>query len=99
MQRARCSSRRTYFRHELDVIKATPSVERVIITSSQFVCGPGYIPKHDEDFAPVTVYGQSKVLTEQLTRQAGLRCVWTIVRPTNIWGRGTCATSGNSGES
>jgi nucleoside-diphosphate-sugar epimerase len=73
-------------RHVLDAIKATPGIRRVIITSSQFVCGPGYAPRHDEDFHPVTVYGQSKVITEQLTRAASLPCVWTIVRPTNIWG-------------
>ena len=70
----------------LDAIKATESVQRVIITSSQFVCAPGRLPKHDEDYFPETVYGQSKVLTEQLTRKANLSCCWTIVRPTNIWG-------------
>jgi nucleoside-diphosphate-sugar epimerase len=70
----------------LAAIKATPSIKRAIITSSQFVCGPGYAPKHDEDFHPVTVYGQSKVRMEQMTRTAALPCVWTIVRPTNIWG-------------
>jgi nucleoside-diphosphate-sugar epimerase len=73
-------------RHVLDAIKATPSIRRVLIASSQFVCGPGYAPQHDEDFHPVTVYGQSKVITEQLTRAADLSCVWTIARPTNIWG-------------
>jgi GlcNAc-P-P-Und epimerase len=70
----------------LDAIKATPSVQRAIITSSQFVCGPGYQPKDDLDFHPVTVYGQSKVLTEKATRAAGLACTWTLIRPTNIWG-------------
>ncbi len=73
-------------RNVLDAIKATPSVRRAVITSSQFVCGPGYLPAHDEDFHPVTVYGQSKVVTEQLTRAAALPCTWTLVRPTNIWG-------------
>jgi nucleoside-diphosphate-sugar epimerase len=70
----------------LAAIKATPSVQRVIITSSQFVCGAGFPPRNDEDFHPVTVYGQSKVITEQLTRGANLPCTWTIVRPTNVWG-------------
>ncbi|MDR1144759.1 MAG: NAD(P)-dependent oxidoreductase [Verrucomicrobiales bacterium] len=70
----------------LKAITAVPSVKRVIITSSQYVCGPGYQPKHDEDYAPVAVYGQSKVETERLTRNAGLTCCWTIIRPTNIWG-------------
>ena len=70
----------------LDAIKKTPSVERVIMVSTQYVAGPGRLPKHDEDYFPHTVYGQSKVITEQLTRQAELGCIWTFVRPTNIWG-------------
>jgi nucleoside-diphosphate-sugar epimerase len=71
----------------LAAIKTTTSVFRVIITSSQHVRKPGSgLPKHDEDFAPHGFYGESKVITEQLTRRAGLSCVWTIIRPTTIWG-------------
>jgi len=70
----------------LDAIQATPGVLRVIITSTQFVCGPGPLPKNDEDYFPATVYGHSKVLTEKLTRAAGLPCCWSLIRPTNIWG-------------
>lgn len=73
-------------RNVLAAVAATPSVQRLIVTSTQFVCGPGYVPKHDEDYAPHTVYGQSKIITEQLTRQAELHCAWTIIRPTTIWG-------------
>ena len=73
-------------RNVLGAIKATPSVQRVIITSSQFVCGPGRLPKDNNDYFPETVYGQSKVVTERLTREASLPCCWTIIRPTNIWG-------------
>jgi nucleoside-diphosphate-sugar epimerase len=32
------------------------------------------------------VYGRSKVITENLTREANLPGTWTIIRPTNIWG-------------
>jgi nucleoside-diphosphate-sugar epimerase len=70
----------------LNAIKKTPSIDRVIIVSTQYVCGSGRLPENDEDYFPHTVYGQSKVITEQLTRQADLNCVWTMVRPTNIWG-------------
>ncbi|MDD3276573.1 MAG: NAD(P)-dependent oxidoreductase [Kiritimatiellales bacterium] len=70
----------------LNAIKNTGSVERAIIVSTQYVCGPGRLPEHDEDYFPHTVYGQSKVITEQLTRKADLPCVWTLIRPTNIWG-------------
>lgn len=69
----------------LEAVKAAP-VRRLIVTSTQFVCAPGRFPKNDEDYFPGTVYGQSKVVTEQLTRKAGLQCCWTIVRPTNVWG-------------
>jgi nucleoside-diphosphate-sugar epimerase len=72
--------------HVLEAIAATSSVARVVITSTQFVCSPGVLPRYDEDFSPFTVYGSSKVITEQLTRQANLPCTWTIVRPTTIWG-------------
>ena len=70
----------------LAAIQATPSVERVIITSTQFVCTPGHPPAHDEEYDPHTAYGESKVITEKLTRAADLDAVWTLVRPTNIWG-------------
>jgi GlcNAc-P-P-Und epimerase len=73
-------------RNILQAIRTTPSVQRAIITSSQFVCAPGRLRKNDTDYFPETVYGESKVITEQLTREADLPTSWTIIRPTNIWG-------------
>lgn len=70
----------------LDSIRVTPSIQRVVITSSQFVCAPGRLPASDTDYFPETIYGESKVLTEKITREANLPCCWTIIRPTNIWG-------------
>lgn len=70
----------------LDAINATPSIQNAVITSSQYVCGPGHHPKDEFEYAPATVYGQSKVITEKLTYAAELHCTWTIIRPTNIWG-------------
>ena len=70
----------------LAAIRSCPSIQRAIITSSQYVCGPGYQPKSDEDYSPATVYGASKVLTERLTRAAQLPFSWTMIRPTNVWG-------------
>lgn len=73
-----------------NVLKAsnqTESIERLIVTSSQHVRRPGSgTPASDTDYVPYAFYGQSKVLTEQLTRQAGLKCAWTIIRPTAVWG-------------
>lgn len=73
-------------RNVLEAIRNTHSVKRSIITSTQFVCAPGRLPASDTDYYPETVYGQSKVVTEQLTRQANLSSCWTIIRPTNVWG-------------
>lgn len=71
----------------LNAIKNTPSVSRVIVTSSQHVRKPGSgLPKNDLDFVPHGLYGQSKVITEDVTRKANLSCCWTIIRPTTVWG-------------
>lgn len=70
----------------LEVVKRHPGVRHVIVTSTQFVCEAGYQPSHDQDYKPFTIYGESKRLTEQVTRNAGLHCPWTIIRPTTIWG-------------
>jgi nucleoside-diphosphate-sugar epimerase len=70
----------------LGCIQTTSSIQRVIITSSQFVMAPPGLPKNDTDYNPIGAYGKSKVLTEIATRNAGLNCIWTIIRPTNIWG-------------
>ncbi len=71
----------------LGAIKNTPSVSRVIITSSQHVRKPGSVlPQNDFDFIPHGLYGESKVITEKLTWEANLSCCWTIIRPTTVWG-------------
>jgi nucleoside-diphosphate-sugar epimerase len=70
----------------LFAIKACSSVKRVIICSTQFVNQYHGAPKDDLDFAPHTAYGESKVLNEKAVRAANLSCLWTIIRPTNIWG-------------
>lgn len=70
----------------LAAVKDAPGIERLIVTSTQFVCEAGYQPAHDQDFKPFTLYGESKRLCELATRQAGLSCVWSIIRPTTIWG-------------
>ena len=70
----------------LNCINAMQNPQRVMITSSQFAFAPPGLPKDDEDYNPIGAYGMSKVLSERATRSAGLNCVWTITRPTNIWG-------------
>jgi nucleoside-diphosphate-sugar epimerase len=70
----------------LECIKNINSIKKVIITSSQVVCKLGHIPLNDLDFSPEYAYAESKVLTEKYTREANLKCCWTIIRPTYIWG-------------
>jgi nucleoside-diphosphate-sugar epimerase len=75
--------------HLLAAVAASPTVARVVCTSSQLVCRIGYRPTHDEDYQPTTLYGRSKVETEQRWRRAdGAGRTWCIVRPTTIWGPG-----------
>jgi nucleoside-diphosphate-sugar epimerase len=52
------------------------------------VCKPGYQPKSPTDFAPSTIYGESKVKMEEIIRSENPGYEWTIVRPTSIWGPG-----------
>lgn len=73
--------------HVASAVRATPSVLRAICTSSQLVCRVGYQPRGDEDYCPTTVYGESKVRTEQIWRACdGGGVEWVITRPTTIWG-------------
>jgi nucleoside-diphosphate-sugar epimerase len=73
----------------VEAIRATPSVKRCIWTSSQLVCRVGYIPTDPLDYRPDTVYGQSKVRTEEIVRASGgAGREWCLVRPTTIWGPG-----------
>jgi nucleoside-diphosphate-sugar epimerase len=73
-------------------VRLTPSVKRAIWTSSQLVCSVDYLPRHDTDYRADTLYGQSKVRTEQIVRAAdGGEREWCLVRPTTVWGPGMSA--------
>ncbi len=68
-------------------VEGLSSLRRIIITSTQLVCRPGYRPKGDDDYKPNTEYGRSKIETERATRSwKNAPCPWTLVRPTSIWG-------------
>lgn len=69
------------------VVSETPSVQRVVYTSSQLVCNVGYVPETDDDYCPHTIYGASKVETERVVRKLkGGGVEWCIARPTTVWG-------------
>jgi nucleoside-diphosphate-sugar epimerase len=60
------------------LLQDLPMISRVVIASTQFIHRPGKLPKNDTDFDPYTVYGESKVLGEQMTRTANLKCTWKL---------------------
>lgn len=70
----------------MTVIQKLPTLKKIIITSSKFVCSNGYEPKDQFDYAPHTVYGKSKVITEKVVWENKPKCDWCIIRPTSIWG-------------
>lgn len=70
----------------ISALRQCRSVERVVFISTQYVVGPGPLPASQREHRPHTSYGASKCLMENMIWEAGLDCVWTIGRPTNIWG-------------
>ncbi len=70
----------------LDALEQVPNLKRAIFASSMYVCEPGYMPKDFEDYAPHTLYGESKVETEKRIKERNPKYTWAIIRPTSIWG-------------
>lgn len=70
----------------LDVLEQQPNIQQAVFASSMYVCEPGYIPKDFEDYAPHTLYGESKVETEKRIKKRNIGYTWSIIRPTSIWG-------------
>ena len=63
--------------------------ERFLFISSQAACGPslGSSPRVEDDISsPLTWYGESKLLAEQLVREAEEWCPVTIIRPPTVYG-------------
>jgi nucleoside-diphosphate-sugar epimerase len=76
----------------VEAVRRTPSIRRAIWTSSQLVCNVGYVPKSDTDYTANTLYGKSKVRTEEIVRSAdGAGREWCLARPTTVWGPGMSA--------
>lgn len=70
----------------MNVANELETLKKIIITSSMLVCYGGYYPKDQFDYAPSTVYGESKVKTEEIVWKNKPLCDWAIIRPTSIWG-------------
>ena len=75
--------------HLMEAMHGAGSVRRCIFTSTQLVCRLGYVPDGPRDFCPSTLYGESKMLMENLVRErSGGVPSWCIVRPSTVWGPG-----------
>ena len=60
---------------------------RILVTSTQYVNGPGTPFDNDLAFHPVNDYGHSKAGAEMAARSERYAALdWIITRPTNIWG-------------
>lgn len=70
----------------LDALETASTLKRAVFASSMYVCEPGYKPKDFEDYAPHTLYGESKVETEKRIKARNPQYTWSIIRPTSIWG-------------
>ena len=72
----------------VDALASQHSVQRAIFASTKLICPSGHSPNSDDEYCPDTLYGESKVRGEKIVRQAAERinCVWSIIRPTSIWG-------------
>lgn len=68
------------------ILHKLPNLKKVIIASSKFVTRNGYQIRNQFDYCPHTVYGESKVETENMVWADKPQCDWCIIRPTSIWG-------------
>ncbi|MRR05886.1 MAG: NAD(P)-dependent oxidoreductase [Deltaproteobacteria bacterium] len=74
-------------RNVIEAVRQTPAIKRAIYTSSQLVCRIGHVPVSETEYCPTTLYGQSKVLTENIVREEdGGGVEWCLTRPTTVWG-------------
>lgn len=68
-------------------LRDMPERPRLIVASSRMVCDIRHRPSNDVDYSAPNAYGESKVLTEIVTRrECGNSIPWVLVRPTGIWG-------------
>ena len=72
----------------IKAIKSLLHLKLVVFTSSRLVCKIGYKPNNTNDYCATTLYGKSKVISEQIIKQncSAVKYGWTILRPTSIWG-------------
>jgi dTDP-4-dehydrorhamnose reductase len=70
----------------IEIANSVSSIKRVIFASSLLVNKIGTNSNDNLFYNPDTMYGQSKVLMEQVVRFSICNFKWCIIRPTTIWG-------------
>jgi GlcNAc-P-P-Und epimerase len=73
-------------RNVLHAVNHTPSIRRVLFTSTKLVNKNGATGVASTNYNPDTLYGKSKMAGEQIVRDNPPSCAWAILRPTSIWG-------------
>jgi nucleoside-diphosphate-sugar epimerase len=74
-------------RNVIAALRHLPWRPRLLVASSRMVCDIRHRPKTDTEYSAPNAYGESKVLTETVTRhECGNSIPWVLVRPTGIWG-------------
>ncbi len=79
------------------VLRAGGNVDRFLLVSSQAAAGPARSPepvREEDEPAPCTPYGRSKLAAERLVLREAGRVPITIVRPPVVYGPGDKATLG-----
>lgn len=76
----------TGVRNVLSSAEKCPNIKKILIASSMLVCRAGYMPQNNFDYCPTTLYGESKVETENIVWSNKPSCDWAIIRPTSMWG-------------
>lgn len=70
----------------LDALAQSGMRVRLVCASTMLVCRVGHVPTSDTDYCPNTRYGASKQAAELMLRTRDPAHVWTIIRPTGVWG-------------
>jgi len=73
-------------------LRSAPRLRRFVLVSSIAAAGPsrpGRPATEDDEPEPVTAYGRSKLLAEDVVRRASDRLPATIIRPPNVLGPGS----------
>ena len=71
----------------VSVANRLSNLKKLIFASTQYVNTPGNPLSNDlSKLVPYGFYGESKLIGEQLIQNTLVRPIWTIIRPTTIWG-------------